>query len=185
MLEYIQELPALEHPLAETEQPVGKNLNEQRMDKPILRSGTKTMLGDVPEPPKPRKLEPKRHRGGHHRSERRRQDEARKGENEAKMSDMSQDKTPPWIQNRYEASADESIGSFSDEVSQLEKLKEDPRVIQKLDEVLKQSYEECSGEPFDFRRCCTLQRGASPWHGRCGPSLGECSTRSYSLQGVA
>ena len=25
-------------------------------------------LGDVPEPPKPRKLEPKRHRGGHLRS---------------------------------------------------------------------------------------------------------------------
>ena len=55
MLEYIQELPrkptktgrelpVIEHPLAETEQPIGRNMNEQHMDKPILRSGTKTML---------------------------------------------------------------------------------------------------------------------------------------------
>ena len=48
-------------------------------------------LGDVPEPPSPRKLELK-HRGGHLRSERRRANEARKKDNEAKMSDMSRDK---------------------------------------------------------------------------------------------
>ena len=96
-------------------------------------------LGDVPEPPSPRKLELK-HRGGHLRSERRRANEARKKDNEAKMSDMSRDKTPPWIHDRYEASGDESIGSFSDDVvSRLERLKKDPRVIQKLGDVLKQS----------------------------------------------
>ena len=59
-------------------------------------------MGDIPEPPKPRKLEPKRHRGGHHRSERRRQDEARKKENLAKMSEMKGERTPPWVHDRYE-----------------------------------------------------------------------------------
>ena len=44
--------------------------------------------------PKPRKLEPKRHRGGHLRSERRRADQARKRENKAKMSEMSRERHP-------------------------------------------------------------------------------------------
>ena len=55
MLEYIEELPrkptktgrelpVIEPPLAETEQPVGRSLNEQLMDKPTLRSGTKKIL---------------------------------------------------------------------------------------------------------------------------------------------
>ena len=55
MLEYIQELPrkptktgrelpVIEHPSAETGRPVGRSLNEQRVDKPILRSGTNMML---------------------------------------------------------------------------------------------------------------------------------------------
>ena len=39
-----RELPVIEQPLAETEQPVGRSLNEQRMDKLALRSGTKKML---------------------------------------------------------------------------------------------------------------------------------------------
>ena len=60
-------------------------------------------MGDLPEPPKPRKLEPKRHRGGFLRSERRRQDEARKKENEAKMSEMSGERTPPWVHDRYDS----------------------------------------------------------------------------------
>ena len=108
--------------------------------------------GDIPEPPKPRKLEPKRHRGGHLRSERRREDEARKRENEAKMSDMSRDKTPPWVHDKYDASdEDEDSGSFSDSlVSRLEELKKDPQVIQQLDDVLKKAYEAHYGEPLDL-----------------------------------
>ena len=51
-------------------------------------------MGDLPEPPKARKLEPKRHRGGHHRSERRRADEARKKANKEKMKEMSKDEIP-------------------------------------------------------------------------------------------
>ena len=46
-------------------------------------------LGDVPEPPKARKLEPKRHREGHLRSERRRADEARKREQGQDVRDES------------------------------------------------------------------------------------------------
>ena len=42
------------------EQAVYKQANPEKWDKEDL--------GDVPEPPKPRKLEPKRHRGGHLRS---------------------------------------------------------------------------------------------------------------------
>ena len=57
--------------------------------------------GDTPELPKPRKLEPERHRGGHVKSERCRADEARKRENEAKMSEMSREGTPPWVHDRY------------------------------------------------------------------------------------
>ena len=47
-------------------------------------------------------LEPKRHRGGHLKSERRRVDEARITENEAKMPEMSREGTPPWIHDGYE-----------------------------------------------------------------------------------
>ena len=72
-------------------------------------------IGDVPEPPKPRKLEPKRHRGGHVKSERRRADEARKKENEAKMPEMSREGAPPWIQDKYEASEVESVAASGED----------------------------------------------------------------------
>ena len=109
-------------------------------------------MGDVPEPPKPRKLEPKRHRGGHLKSERRRQHEARKRENEAKMSEMSGERTPPWVHGRYEKSDTESVAASSEDdlVNGLGRLKNDPEVRHKLDKVLQEAYEEAYGETLDF-----------------------------------
>ena len=108
--------------------------------------------GDVPEPPKPRKLEPKRHRGGHSKSERRRADEARKRENEAKMSEMSREGTPPWIHDQYKRSDVESVAASGgdDLVNRLDRLKNDPEVRRKLDKVLKEAYEEAFGEVLDL-----------------------------------
>ena len=109
-------------------------------------------MGDIPEPPKPRKLEPKRHRGGHHRSERRRQDEARKKENLAKMSEMKGERTPPWVHDRYEKSETESATASGEDdlVNRLDCLQQDPAVRHKLDKVLKEAYEETYGEPLDL-----------------------------------
>ena len=106
----------------------------------------------VHEPPKPRKLEPKRHRGGHHRSERRRQDEARKEENLAKMSEMSGEATPPWIQDLYEKSETESVAASGEDdlVNRLDRLQQDPAVTHKLDKVLQEAYEEAYGEALDL-----------------------------------
>ena len=108
-------------------------------------------IGDRPEPPKARKLEPKRHRGGHHKSERRRADEARKKANKEKMKEMSQDEIPQWIHDKCEVSSEESISSEGEEfVSRLEKLKTDPEVLSKLDNVLKEAYEKAYGEELDL-----------------------------------
>ena len=108
-------------------------------------------MGDLPEPPKARKLEPKRHRGGHHRSERRRADEARKKANKEKMKEMSKDEIPQWIHDKCEISSEESISSEGYEfVSRLEKLKTDPEVLSKLDNVLKEAYEKAYGEVLDL-----------------------------------
>ena len=109
-------------------------------------------MGDIPEPPKPRKLEPKRHRGGHHRSERRRQDEARKKENLARMSEMKGERTPPWVHDRYEKSETESVSASGEDglVNRLDRLQQDPAVRHKLDKVLKEAYEETYGEPLDL-----------------------------------
>ena len=96
--------------------------------------------GDLPEPPKARKLEPKRHRGGHHRSERRRADEARKKANEDKMKEMSKEGIPQWIHDKFEISSEETTDE-DEFVSRLEKLKNDPEVLSKLDNVLKEAYE--------------------------------------------
>ena len=100
--------------------------------------------------PKPRKLEPKRHRGGHHRSERRRQDEARKKENLAKMSEMKGERTPPWVHDRYEKSETRSATASGEDdvVNRLDRLQHDPAVRHKLDKVLKEAYEETYGEPL-------------------------------------
>ena len=100
--------------------------------------------------PKPRKLEPKRHRGGHHRSERRRQDEARKKENLAKMSEMQGERTPPWVHDRYERSETQSATASGEDdfVNKLDRLQQDPAVRHKLDKVLKEAYEETYGEPY-------------------------------------
>ena len=102
--------------------------------------------------PKPRKLEPKRHRGGHHRSERRRQDEARKKENLAKMSEMKGERTPPWVHDRYEKSETRSATASGEDdvVNRLDRLQQDPAVMHKLDKVLKEAYEEVYGVPLDL-----------------------------------
>ena len=102
--------------------------------------------------PKPRKLEPKRHRGGHHRSERRRQDEARKKENLAKMSEMKGERTPPWVHDRYEKSETRSATASGEDdvVNRLDRLQQDPAVRHKLDKVLKEAYEEVYGVPLDL-----------------------------------
>ena len=109
-------------------------------------------MGDVPEPPKPRKLEPKRHRVGYLRSERRRQDEARKKENEAKMSEMSGERTPLWVHDRYEKSETESVAASGEDdlVNRLDLLKNDPAVRHKLDKVLQEACEEVYGETLDL-----------------------------------
>ena len=109
-------------------------------------------MGDLPEPPKPRKLEPKRHRGGYLRSERRRQDEGRKKENEAKMSEMNGERTPPWVHDRYEKSETESVAASGEDdlVNRLDRLKNDPAVRHKLDKVLQDAYEEVYGETLDL-----------------------------------
>ena len=108
-------------------------------------------IGDLPEPPKARKLEPKRHRGGRHRSERRRADEARKKANEDKMKEMSKEGIPKWIHDKFEISSEESVSSEEYEfVSRLEKLKDDPEVLSKLDNVLKEAYEKAYGEVLDL-----------------------------------
>ena len=87
------------------------------------------------EPPKARKLEPKRHRGGHHRSERRKADEARKKANEDKMKEMSKEGIPQWIHDKFEISSEETTDE-SEFVSRLEKLQKDPEVLSKLDNCL-------------------------------------------------
>ena len=108
-------------------------------------------MGDLPEPPKARKLEPKRRRGGRHWSDRRRADEARKKANKEKMKEMSKDEIPQWIHDKCEISSEESISSEGYEfVSRLEKLKTDPEVLSKLDNVLKEAYEKAYGEVLDL-----------------------------------
>ena len=108
-------------------------------------------MGDLPEPPKARKLEPKRHRGGRHWSDRRRADEARKKANKEKMKEMSKDEIPQWIHDKCEISSEESISSEGYEfVSRLEKLKTDPEVLSKLDNYLKEAYEKAYGEVLDL-----------------------------------
>ena len=102
-------------------------------------------IGDLPEPPKARKLEPKRHRGGHHRSERRRADEARKKANEDKMKEMSKEGIPQWIHDKFEISSEETTDEC-EFANRLEKLKTDPEVLSRLDNVLKEAYEKVYGE---------------------------------------
>ena len=107
--------------------------------------------GDTPELPKPRKLEPKRHRGGHLKSKRRRADEARKRENEAKMSEMSREGTPPWVHDQYPASDVESVASGEDDlVNGLDRLKLDPQVRHRLNQVLIDAYEETYNEKIEL-----------------------------------
>ena len=68
------------------------------------------------------------------KSERRRADEARKRENEAKMSEMSGEGALPWIHDRYEACDVASTASGEDDlVNRLDRLKNDPQIRRKLD----------------------------------------------------
>ena len=129
-------------------------------------------IGDRPEPPKARKLEPKRHRGGHHKSERRRADEARKKANKEKMKEMSQDEIPQWIHDKYEISSEESISSEGKEfVSRLEKLKTDPEVLSKLDNVLKEAYEKAYGEELDLGSSDETDPDDVPYNQELAPGM--------------
>ena len=129
-------------------------------------------IGDRPEPPKARKLEPKRHRGGPHKSERRRADEARKKANKEKMKEMSQDEIPQWIHDKYEISSEESISSEGKEfVSRLEKLKTDPEVLSKLDNVLKEAYEKAYGEELDLGSSDETDPDDVPYNQELAPGM--------------
>ena len=64
---------------------------------------------------------------------------------------MSKDEIPQWIHDKCEISSEESISSEGYEfVSRLEKLKTDPEVLSKLDNVLKEAYEKAYGEVLDL-----------------------------------
>ena len=160
MLEYIQELPrrrrrtgqrAASHRAATAGQRASsfKRYELATFGQADPDKWDKDDMGDLPEPPKARKLEPKRHRGGRH--DRRRADEARKKANKEKMKEMSKDEVPQWIHDKCEISSEESISSEGYEfVSRLEKLKTDPEVLSKLDNVLKEAYEKAYGEVLDL-----------------------------------
>ena len=69
---------------------------------------------------------------GYLRSERRRQDKATKKENEAKMSEMSGERTPPWVHDRYEKSETESVAaSGEDDLVNWEKTRDVTNKAQK------------------------------------------------------
>ena len=127
-------------------------------------------IGDLPEPPKARKLEPKRHRGGHHRSERRRADEARKKANEEKMKEMSKEGIPKWIHDKFEISSEETTDEC-EFVSRLEKLKNDPEVLSKLDNVLKEAYEKAYGEVLDLGSSEEVESDDVPFNQEPAPGM--------------
>ena len=127
-------------------------------------------IGDLPEPPKARKLEPKRHRGGHHRSERRRADEARKKANEDKMKEMSKEGIPKWIHDKFEISSEETTDE-DEFVSRLEKLQKDPEVLSKLDNVLKGAYEKAYGEVLDLGSSEEVESDDVPFNQEPAPGM--------------
>ena len=127
-------------------------------------------IGDLPESPKARKLEPKRHSGGHHRSERRRADEARKKANEDKMKEMSKEGIPEWIHDKFETSSEETTDEC-EFASRLEKLKNDPEVLSKLDNVLKEAYEKAYGEVLDLGSSEEVESDDVPFNQEPAPGM--------------
>ena len=93
--------------------------------------------GDEPEPPKERNLEPKRHRGGHLRSDRRKEYEKKKP---SRRSD-----SPAWVHDKHPKSEEESVASgqdyLTDLANRLDRLRNEPEVRQKLNQVLMDAYE--------------------------------------------
>jgi len=115
-------------------------------------------------------LEPKRHRGGHHRSERRRADEARKKANEDKMKEMSKEGIPQWIHDKFEISSEETTDE-SEFVSRLEKLQKDPEVLSKLDNILKEAYEKAYGEVLDLGSSEEVESDELPYNQEPAPGM--------------
>ena len=68
------------------------------------------------------------------------------------MSEMSGERTPPWVHDRYEKSETESVAASGEDdlVNRLDRLKNDPAVRHKLDKVLQDAYEEVYGETLDL-----------------------------------
>ena len=68
------------------------------------------------------------------------------------MSEMSGERTPPWVHDRYEKSETESFAASGEDdlVNRLDRLKNDPAVRHKLDRVLQEAYEEVYGETLDL-----------------------------------
>ena len=65
------------------------------------------------------------------------------------MKEMSKEGIPKWIHDKFEISS-EGITDEDEFVSRLEKLKNDPEVLSKLDNVLKEAYEKAYGEVLDL-----------------------------------
>ena len=106
------------------------------------------------------------------KSERRRADEARKRENQAKMPEMSREGIPLWIHDRYEASDVESIASGEDDlVNRLDRLKNDPQVRRKLDKVLKEAYEEAFNETLDLDSPEEIESDETPFNEQPAPGM--------------
>ena len=105
-------------------------------------------------------------------SERRRADEARKKANEDKMKEMSQDEIPQWIHDKCEISSEEGISSEGEEfISRLEKLKTDPEVLSKLDNVLKEAYEKAYGEELDLGPSDETDPDDAPYNQEPAPGM--------------
>ena len=61
------------------------------------------------------------------------------------MKEMSKEGIPQWIHDKFEISSEETTDE-DEFANRLEKLKNDPEVLSKLDNVLKEAYEKAYGE---------------------------------------
>ena len=98
-----------------------------------------------------------------------------------------------WIHDKCEISSEESISSEGYEfVSRLEKLKTDPEVLSKLDNVLKEAYEKAYGEVLDLGSSDETDPDDVPYNQEPAPgmedvgrALAEFLSKTHSIQGVA
>ena len=135
-------------------------------------------IGDEPEPPKERNLEPKRHRGGHLRSDRRREYEKKKP---SRRSD-----SPAWVHDKHPKSEEESVASgqdyLTDLANRLDRLKNEPEVP-KNDE--KPHWETHPGEIMPFKvlheSSKTVSKKGHPYVKcqPCGKALSSMSLGSF------